>query len=215
MKKSLLIAVLAIIANSTFAQTIKFGLDAGINLANQSFHANSETPTFNNTKNITDFHAGGLVDIGFTHFSLQPGLLYINKGYQFNEALTTVDGSMSKNYDFKFKYHYLELPINVLYKAQVGTGKVFAGAGPYVAYALSGSAPFLNNSPGGTQRVSLFDYINNKRFDYGLNFTAGYQLKNGFGLSAQYGLGLGNLEDSKYGSQRNRVISLSVLYFFK
>lgn len=110
---------------------------------------------------------------------------------------------------------YLELPVNLVANFDTGSGKFFAGAGPYAAYALSG-----NGKAGGVKEDMPFGSNDGefKRFDFGLNFLAGYQLTNGLNIHAGYGLGLGNiLNDKSSGvdlSAKNKVFSVSLGFNF-
>ncbi|MGZ3753025.1 MAG: hypothetical protein ACXVAU_17205, partial [Mucilaginibacter sp.] len=79
MKKLALTFFLAVIMVTGFAQTVKFGLKAGLNLSNQSL---SEPNVSLDGKNLAGFHAGAILDIGFRDLSIQPGIIFSTKGYR-------------------------------------------------------------------------------------------------------------------------------------
>jgi len=130
----------------------------------------------------------------------------------------------------------LEIPINVAYN--ISGLQVYAG--PYIGYAIGGKTiyDFTVSYEGGemsvdeeTTLVGVSDGYNPddigdnemavNMLDYGLNVGAGYKLGPAM-ISAQYGLGLGNLSVMPEGSDTdagdykatNKVISVSVSYFF-
>jgi hypothetical protein len=81
MKKLIHLLVIVTFTTMSFAQSqsLKFGLKAGINLANYS---GSDI----NTSTITSFHAGLVSELKvFKNFSLQPELLYSTQGAEIDE----------------------------------------------------------------------------------------------------------------------------------
>ncbi|MBL0190321.1 MAG: outer membrane beta-barrel protein [Saprospiraceae bacterium] len=60
----------------------------------------------------------------------EPALLFTTKGYKIDNALIKGSGNIN----------ILELPLNLLYKFDVSSVKLFALAGPYVGFALSGKS---------------------------------------------------------------------------
>ncbi|WP_409994851.1 hypothetical protein [Chitinophaga pinensis] len=61
------------------------------------------------------------------------------------------------NLHFKERFTYLELPVNVLYKLPLGSGKFIAGAGGYIAYGLGG-----HSKTTGQTRTTGEDYVYDK-----------------------------------------------------
>ena len=184
----------------TNAQT-RFGVKGGINFASISLSVSGINITSDN--NI-GFHAGLLTEMPISEkFLFQPNLLYSVKGGKFS---STVSGSTTSS---SGKYNYLEVPLNFLFKATDGFS---IGGGPYLAYLLSAT------DDKGTS-VSL-DGAN--KFDYGVNLAANYEFKGGFGVSAFYAYGLGNLASSSSSggvslgsvSVNNRVFGFSVIKYF-
>jgi hypothetical protein len=76
MKKLFLALFSTIVTTISFAQTINFGIKAGLNLS--EFYRNNSI-TVNNS-NISGFNAGGIVNIDYKNFSIQPGIFYSTKG---------------------------------------------------------------------------------------------------------------------------------------
>ncbi len=153
----LLSAPLAI-AQSTDKAKITKAVLGGINFQNLNGKASNGDKLTNDM--ILGFHAGFNVQIPIApQFFFQPGLLFTTKGAKYT------NGSSAK-------LSYIELPMNVVYKALLGNGKFMLGFGPYVGYAII--------TKGG-------DY---KAFDAGGNIFAGYELSGGifFQLNTQLGM---------------------------
>ena len=130
-----------------------------------------------------------------SQISIRGGLEYVGKGAKF-------PGTGS---DFSINLNYLEIPIDAVYHVPAGPGVIQAGLGPYFAYGIGGSS-------GG---VSSFGENNGgfKRFDAGLNLTAGYRFDNGLSLRLGYDLGLANVEyASEDVSGHTRTFSINVGY---
>jgi hypothetical protein len=133
-------------------------------------------------------------------FYIQPGLLFATKGAK--------DDNYRK---INVRLSYLEIPINLLFKPELGDGKLLLGFGPYIGIAVGGSYTDLNghktqykfaNKVTATE-ASRDIYV--RRMDLGLNFLAGYELSNkvSFQLNAQ--LGMSSIATKVEGSSRSKV----------
>jgi len=139
--KLLLIVVGLIFTVQTFAQ-IKFGINAGGNLCNMKFDIDNDFGDEPETKSKLGFHLGVFADVPILKesLSLQPALLYSNKGfsYDFKQML---EDEYENQYDvddyegyIRLNYNYIELPINLVYKKN--DFQVLAG--PYFAFGIGG-----------------------------------------------------------------------------
>lgn len=126
----------------SFSQ-VKFGFKAGGNVCNMKFDIDSEYGDEPETKVKMGFHIGLITDISFIEntLSLQPSLLFSNKGfsYDFEEMLDDAfddEGMDMDDYEgyARMKYNYIELPINLVYK----NSGFQVSAGPYVAIGIGG-----------------------------------------------------------------------------
>lgn len=226
MKKSaLLLLALFFILLTTNAQKSRAILKGGVNLANVSITDNGR---IDDAKTLTSFHVGIIGDLSLADFiAFQPGLLVTGKGSK------TQSGEPSDQNYFRATSNpiYLEIPFNIVLKAPMGADtKFFAGAGPYIAVGVAGK----NKTEGkifGTGFSSekniewsdddptTLDYEEGagfgimKRFDYGLNGTAGIETKNIL-LSVNYGMGLAKLQSGSESSDddrnKHRVLSFSI-----
>src|SRR5690242_2192654 len=136
MKKWFLGVAALLLAGATHAQT-SFGIKAGPNFSSATSKADGSKET---SKIITGV-AGGVyanLPIG-PQFYIQPSLLYEGKGGKAKEGDATT------------RLNYLTLPIDFLFKPEVGAGSWMVGVGPYLGYGISGKTgdndidPFKDN----------------------------------------------------------------------
>lgn len=225
MKKLFLLTFSTLLLLGTNAQKSTAILRGGLNLANVSVTDNGRIDDANM---LTSFQVGLIGDINLAEFlSLQPGLLVSGKGTK------SQDGDPSDANYFKATTNpiYLEVPLNLVFKGPIGPDtKFFAGAGPYIAIGIAGKnkteGKFLGTSFSSEKDIewsdddpTTLDYEEGagfgimKRFDYGLNGTAGFEAKN-IVLSVNYGLGLAKLQSGGNSSQddrnKHRVLSFTI-----
>ena len=153
-------------------------------------------------------------------FSLQPELSYMQKGTRVQDDFS--GGGIVRDYDFRARINYLNLP--VLGKGMIRTGpvEIFALAGPEIGYALSGKFKYdgvLTDGEKGTIEERDIDFEDDhlSRFDFGLIFGAGMGLDAGPGkivLDARYDLGLFNLSTLEESDNKvyNRGFGFSMGY---
>ncbi len=206
MKKLLFFIAIAVMCFVNLnAQEVKFGVKAGLNLANIS---GDDTEDLDGR---TAFHIGGVAEIMITDkFSFQPELLYSAQG-----AKSTYEDQFEKE-EITIKLDYINLPLMAKYYVAEGFS---IEAGPQIGFLMNSEAdyeyidkedPEFNES--GTE--DLKDEI--KGIDFGVNLGLGYKLENGLNFGARYNLGLSDLWDIDTGGIKNQnsVIQVSVGYFF-
>jgi hypothetical protein len=180
----LLLSAPLAIAQSTDKAKISFAILGGINFQNLNGKASNGDKLSNDM--IFGFHAGVNVQMPIApQFYFQPGLLFTTKGAKYTNGTST-------------KLSYIELPLNVVYKALLGNGKFMLGFGPYVGYAIM--------TKGG-------DY---KAFDAGGNIFAGYELAGGIFFQLNTEIGMLDINDGNplYKSVKNTGFGLSLGYRF-
>lgn len=207
MKKILLSVAALMIAGITFGQA-KFGIVAGPNFSS----ATTKNTVGNSGKETGDLivglRAGVTADLPLAdEFFIGTGLLYSGRGNKDND-------------NFKTHLSYLQIPINFLFKPEVGNGFLNLGAGPYVAYGVGGKHKGTLGSLSAEWKA--FDDASNaidrklKRFDAGLGIVAGYEMKAGLYLGINADLGLVNAFDNTDNdrSWKNTSFGVSVGYKF-
>lgn len=221
MKKLLLLLFLSGFIRASFAQSVHFGIRAGLNesaLSRTDF-VDSRDIIKGSSSHISRFQAGLFADISAGRLSIESGVFYSQKGGETKVQSTT--DSISQKYDEKITLNYLEIPVNILYNIPVGIGKIFVGGGPYVAFGLSARyrsnyyvSAGQNTQTGETQGEITFNKNGYKNPDYGINTLLGLRLKNNMSFNVGYGLGLTNLYRGSGSSVKNEVLSISLGYEF-
>jgi hypothetical protein len=193
----MLSATLGMAQSSDEART-SFAVLGGVNLQNLNGKDFDGSKLENDL--IIGFHAGVNAQIPIApQFYFQPGLLFSTKGAK------TVDGGVTNTLNLS----YIELPLNVVYKAMLGNGHFMLGFGPYVGYGIAGK--FTSEGVGATLKsdvefkstVELTDPLTTvyvKAFDAGGNIFAGYELASGIFLqfNTQFGMLSINPDDKRF-----------------
>jgi opacity protein-like surface antigen len=137
-----------------------------------------------------------------SNFALQAG---VDVYYKTSKLESKTDQSFDK-----FKSIGVEIPVYGIVQGELGGGKAFIGAGPYVGYGISAKADGLN----------LFKKSNEtgkpimNRFDYGVGGIIGYDFDKNWQISANYQLGLADLDKAKGGSMKSNTASIGIAYKF-
>ena len=208
MKSISLLMTLMILLTSFFlsAQT-SIGITAGASIANVTVKSGfiSASP-----KSKTGITVGIAIAAPLSsNFSFQPALNFIQKGYKVKDQ-----GSKET-----VNLNYLEVPMNFVYSTQKNEG-FFIGAGPSLAYGISGKDKFTaDGMPDDNQKVKFGSGADEvKAFDFGVNALAGYKAKGGFMISANYNLGLSKINNDDgsgdAGTIKNRYFSIKIGYMF-
>lgn len=197
--KSKFLTISAILILSTVAMQaqIGFGLLGGVNFQNINGKKSNGDKLENGL--MTGFHAGVNVNIPVaTDFYFQPGLLYSVKGSRnefFNSPLKAAG-----DYSTTTKLSYIEMPLNLLFRPQLGNGYLLLGFGPYLAYGISGKETTQLSSISVDRKVKFENSVGvltaldgnayYRPFDAGANFLFGYEFGMGvfIQLNAQLGL---------------------------
>ena len=207
-----------------FAQDNNIYVKGGVNLANIS---TTNDGRIDDANMLTSFHIGVMGDVPLGKvLTLQPALYFTGKGSK------TQNGNPSDASYFKATSnpYYVELPVNLVAKiALPGEGSnFFIGAGPYVAMGVAGknkvegkifgigfsnkeNIDFSNDDPTTFEEQEGAGLGSLRRFDYGVNATAGVQLNNVL-FSLNYGYGLAKINavgDDEDDKNKHRVLSFS------
>lgn len=215
-------AILLVSVSLVKAQQSSAFIRGGLNLANISVTSNGSV---NKANMLPSFQVGIIGDVFLApELSLQPGLLFSGKGAKSQ----VVNSTTGDNYTSTFNPYYIEIPMNLVFKAPLGQTKFFAGAGPYLGIGVAGknkidgtvlgssfhsekAIQWTSADPTSNSDGSGFGVI--KRYDYGLNATAGIEGKTAI-LSVNYGLGLAKLQSGTTNgadnNNKNRVLSITV-----
>jgi hypothetical protein len=218
------IALTTVFGIAANAQKPTAFIKAGVNFSNISINDNGGT---DDNKMLLGFHVGFQGDLPVAGFlSIQPGIFFTTKGSK------TQSGSPSDANYFKATTNpmYVEVPVNVVFKAPITEQtKFFVGAGPYLAMGIAGknkvdykiaNASFHSektiewtSDDNSSDPLANLGYSKMRRFDYGLNGTAGVEGNKAI-VSVNYGYGLSKLrpdsDNSADDNNKHRVISITV-----
>lgn len=145
---------------------------------------------------------GGFTKIELTeNFAIQPELLLQLRNSKLESKSTKAKSD--------YQYFGLQLPVYALGQFNLGTGKFYAGAGPYIGYGLSAKQKLSGD------KINLYKEKAMKRFDFGAGALVGYEFSNKIQINAGYKMGFVDLNKAKEGSKiRNHELSLGVGYRF-
>lgn len=187
--------ILFLSASFAMAQTevrekMSFAVIGGINFQNLNGKA------FNGDKLENDmlmgYHVGLNAQIPIApEFYFQPGVLFSTKGMQNKSAESTSTTTLN----------YIEMPLNLVYKAVLGNGFVMLGFGPYLAYGIGGKVITKGSSPTVEEKIKFQNVVEvgdpnlpyYKAFDAGANMFAAYEMSNGIFLQLDTQFGLLNI----------------------
>lgn len=207
MKKEIL-TVLAFLmfAMAAYSQETRIGVLGGVNF--QNINGTNEFDTKLENDLLPGFHAGVNVLLPIApEIYFQPGVLFSTKG-----------AKLGNNEERRI--NYIEVPLNIMYRGQLGENFVLLGLGPYAAFAVGGKYTLagVENDLRFTDEILIWDPRALRRFDAGANIFAGYELGIGlfFHLNAQLGLLEINPEIALPDSRvwKNTGFGLSVGYRF-
>jgi hypothetical protein len=221
MNKFFLTVFLLSLSVAGFSQ-LSIGAQAGGVLSSPSIKSTDLFDQSIDAKSRFSWKAGFVFDIPFGEdgWRFMPELNYVNKGFDLDMNTSFLGQAVVINGNSNIGY--LEVPLNVAYAVEMGDNNLVIGAGPYVAFGLTGKNNF-EGSVGGqvvTSDKESIDFGSDpgqiKPFDYGANLSVGYLLSGGLMFKANYNLGLANISNEGNGSSyKNNYLGLSIVYFFK
>ena len=194
---------------NSFAQAI-FGVKAGLNLSNML--AKDNDMNYSNEFNFKmkpGFNFGPTLELPINEqFSFETALLLSTLGTkaEFDNGEGTTKGSIN--------FLYLNLPLTLKAKFDVGGTQLFGALGPYLGYGISGKSK-VDGEPDQDIKWGSGDNDDYKPFDFGLHFGAGVGIK-ALEISLTYELGLANMSiytDNGY-KEMNRVLAINLGYKF-
>ena len=185
MKKLLLTAAAVFAFGFANAQETKFGVKAGLNMADWSGE------DADGIDSRVSFHVGGFAEIKLADkFALQPELLYSSQGGKADGGTYNVD--------------YINIPVMAKFYV---IEKLSIEAGPQVGFLVSAKA-----KPDSGDDIDIKDEL--KSTDFGINAGASYNFTENLSAGLRYNLGLSQVVDADGADIKNNVFSLSVGYKF-
>ena len=179
---------------------VSVGFKAGASLSNYRLGGNMKG--FDSKMSIGG-SVGGFVKYDLSeNFALQSG---IDVYYRTSKLESTTDRTSNK-----INFFGVEIPLYGMLQGELGSGKAFIGAGPYVGFGISaksnGTNLFKNSSVAGKPAMN--------RFDYGVGGIIGYDFDKNWQINASYQFGLADLHKGNGGSMKNHGASIGLAYKF-
>jgi hypothetical protein len=225
MKKVVAIVAGVIITSTSFAQ-FSVGVQGIGNLSDAKYTVSGGLGL---TKKAKVAPGGGFVAQYQLNekFAIRSGINFLQHGLKLTAFEPSSGGDApSILVDANSTLNYLQVPVNFLYTVPVASMQLFAGAGPYFNYGISGktklkmtlTSPYINETV--EEKDDLFkeetpDETSLKRFDFGVGAVAGVKFNNGMFVNAGYQLGLSNIDKTEGNTYKNRGLQLTIGYFFK
>ncbi|AKQ47353.1 hypothetical protein TH63_19590 [Rufibacter radiotolerans] len=212
MKKIVLFVAAALSFSFANAQSgPRIGLKAGANYSNLSGAENQD---------IYDYKlgfVGGLTGnfslSGDNFLSVQPELLFSQRGYQYRDEEYTIGNTTYKSKG-DINYNYLDLPVML----RINTGGLFFEGGPQVSYLLGikdNTETKINNQDyDQSRRVSKDDLA---ELEIGYAAGLGYQMENGLSLGLRYTGGINKLAkegNDELTNARSQAFQLTLGFLF-
>ncbi len=213
LKKFLSIVVVMVLFMSNQVQAqFNIGLRAGFNLSNVYGSGNN----FDNTKIKPGFQVGivGEYFLGESVY-IQPGISFATQG--FITTGTSNTGQEQVNYTRKTSLHYIQVPINIQYKWDLGEVAWLFQGGPYLGYGLGGKVTWKSGSNHGSNDVKFEEGYDagveyyDSAIDFGIGIGTGIQFHN-FQFGVGYHMGLTSLLKSY--DLKNNGLTLTATYMF-
>lgn len=196
--KLISIAALFLISAMSLQAQTTFGVQGGINFQNITGKDDAGDKLENDL--TLGFHIGAIARIPVApDFYFQPGLFYSMKGAQQEPEVPEIPVKAASDNNLVMHLSYIEMPLNLLFRPQLGNGHILLGFGPYVAYGISGKTKYKSYS-GDVKFQSKVtssddeDVLYLKGFDAGANIFFGYELSSGLFFQLNTQMGLLNLE---------------------
>lgn len=104
------------------------------------------------------------------HIYLSPNLHFIKKGWE-----DDIYDFYSEKHKWKCKLYYIEIPLLIGYKHQIGNKSIFGEIGPHFSFGLFGNSKL--NYDNGTFNSNVFSSDKYKRFDTGFYINLGLDFK--------------------------------------
>jgi hypothetical protein len=210
MKKITLVLAGLLFSSLISSAQVRYGVTAGVQLASEKYAFGGLTLK---TKNQVGYMGGLFADARLSEkISIRPQLLYSVKGSTID--LGSLSGGLTSG-SVNTVFTYIEVPIQLTYSLEVGPGSVVLGAGPYVAYALSGKSTSTDSGQKMSQTIDFSTKDGDaRRLDYGLRLSVGYELLSGVMVSGYYSPGLANIINDASTSVKNTAFGLSLGLLF-
>lgn len=225
MKNFTYLLLLAILAGLPLHAQLSIGLRGGYTMADLRYNDATISYKYNGLgtpTRLNSWHMDFMVNMPISgRLYLQPLIRYNTVGAQFEPPGSGPAGVFMPTAR-EIRLHYLELPLNIVYKIPFSFGKLAVGAGPYAGYALNGKYDLAIRYNGAvvehTQQEIRFNDRTNiistnsqlRRWDAGANLMLGLEFNSLIVMGANYSIGMTDIDRSASSTLKNRYLGLSL-----
>jgi outer membrane protein with beta-barrel domain len=222
-RKSIITLGLALAIGTAAMSQVSIGIHATGNLSSAKINK-EDLPTEVKTTARLLPGAGILVDYSVSeNFSIQSGANYRKNGVTVKFDLP-VEGAVL-NVKMTSDLHYIQVPLNFVYKTGSEPVQFFAGAGPYIGFGISGKNKIKGTVEGGTvimeEEVDAFKKEEDggagmKKIDFGAQALAGIKFGKYY-ATVSYQAGFTNLTKAEDSNEKynNRGAQLTLGYIIR
>jgi hypothetical protein len=230
MRKSVLLLLFILSTHYFVYSQVSIGIRGGVNLSAMAFESASRQKSggLGSGNELENLQADVLLNVPlYGGLYLQPVFGYVTKGTLFKSSgIPQTTSARSGEYGSTVKVHYIEMPVNLLYKFRLSGCKLVIGAGPYAAYAIKGNyrtdVMENGNVVAHNKRALAFDNTDNlvtqgmylSRWDAGINTTAGIELNSMVTININYSKGFMNLDNSSAYKVKNSSLGITIGILF-
>jgi len=186
----------------------RWGFKAGVNIAN----ADMDVMGVNLSPDPrTGVHFGLVREMALLDYLyFQPALLFSQKGY---EISMDIEGEKIDGYEH---FNYLDIPLNLILKAELQGPKLLIIAGPTISFALNGKykGTFSSGGSNYSDEGDLEFGDGDDKYDkaaFGWNLGGGVEY-GAFQLTGIYTFGLSNITHSNDFELKHTVLGISLTY---
>lgn len=176
------------------AQAPKFGLKAGLNIADITSNAGTK---FDNKLGL---NAGLISHIHLSpQLAFQPEVVYSAQGGKYTISLP------GGTQEHELGLDYINIPLNLQYMFSNGFR---LQTGPQVGFLINVKDKYNG------QETEFFTSDDFKSIDFAWTAGIGYLSQTGFGVDARYNIGLSDINDTGGAKLKNNVIQVGLFYLF-
>jgi outer membrane protein OmpA-like peptidoglycan-associated protein len=204
---------------------LRTAIAGGAQISSVPGNSNTQWDTLNHSySSRKGFHIGLLAEAPFFKSSslyFRTGMIYINKGRNYSSSFDTVSSTLKGVNGSQF-VNYMEVPVNILFKTDLGKkSRLVIGGGPYISFLFSGkevtSIRYSSGDVDNIENTSLKvprSQGHYKNVDMGVNAFAGVEFGRLF-VNADFSKGLTDFYNThdNTGSFKHQVVGATVGFY--
>lgn len=204
---------------------LRTAIAGGAQISSVPGNSNTQWDTLNHSySSRKGFHIGLLAEAPFFKSSslyFRTGMIYINKGRNYSSSFDTASSALKGVNGSQF-VNYMEVPVNILFKKDLGKkSRLVIGGGPYISFLFSGKeATSIRYSSGDVDNIENTSLKvprsqgHYKNVDMGVNAFAGVEFGRLF-VNADFSKGLTDFYNThdNAGSFKHRVVGATVGFY--